>query len=168
MIDFPYETVVAADAVAGLHLQRDGSGPLPVAFYQRWFETQPSAKDDGFHLITQLTDARGRPLHQLTLGTTAYLKVTVVSQADAEYVMVEVPIPAGCSYADRNEAREGGPFTANTSATGWPSSATGCRRDRIRSGWRWLRVFPGRTRLTPRGRKCNICRWLMETGSWRW
>ncbi|MFK8164395.1 MAG: carboxypeptidase-like regulatory domain-containing protein [Lewinella sp.] len=109
--DFPYETVVPTTAVADLRLQRAGSGPLPVALYQRWFETEPTVKDDGFRITSQLTDARGRPLDQLTQGTTAYLEVTVTSTSDADYVLVEIPIPAGCSYADRNERR--GPFAVH-------------------------------------------------------
>jgi TonB-dependent SusC/RagA subfamily outer membrane receptor len=108
---FPYETEVATKAVSGLRLQRAGSGPLPVSLYQRWFETEPTAKDDGFELTSQLTDARGRPLDQLKQGTTAYLEVTVTSTSDADYVLVEIPIPAGCSYEDRNEVK--GPFAVH-------------------------------------------------------
>lgn len=105
IVRFPYEKVIPPDDVARLRLQRDGSGPLPLTLYQRWFETQPTAKDDGFLLTSKLLDARGRPLDQLALGTTAYLEVTVISQAEADYVLIEVPIPAGCSYADRAEGR---------------------------------------------------------------
>jgi len=108
---FPYEMEVAASVIPGLDLQREGSGPLPVSLYQRWFETQPTAKDDGFQLTTQLTDARGRPLDKLKQGTTAYLEVAVESKSDADYVLVEIPIPAGCSYQDRNERR--GPFAVH-------------------------------------------------------
>jgi uncharacterized protein YfaS (alpha-2-macroglobulin family) len=108
---FPYETEVPSASVPGLRLQRAGSGPLPVALYQRWFETEPTVKDDGFRITSQVTDARGRPLDQLTQGTTAYLEVTVTSTSDADYVLVEIPIPAGCSYDDRNESR--GPFAVH-------------------------------------------------------
>lgn len=102
---FPYETTVPASAISGLRLERAGSGPLPVSLYQRWFETQPSAKADGFRLTTKLTDARGREVTQLQRGTTVYLEVEVIVAAEADYVLIEVPIPAGCSYANRNEAR---------------------------------------------------------------
>jgi uncharacterized protein YfaS (alpha-2-macroglobulin family) len=108
---FHYETEVPSAAVPGLRLQRAGSGPLPVSLYQRWFETEPTMKDDGFRLTSQLTDARGRPLDQLKQGTTAYLEVTVTSTSDADYVLVEIPIPAGCSYDNRNEAK--GPFAVH-------------------------------------------------------
>ncbi|WP_020570416.1 carboxypeptidase-like regulatory domain-containing protein [Neolewinella persica] len=108
---FPYETEVASEAVPGLRLQRAGSGPLPVALYQRWFETEPTVKDDGFQITSQLIDARDRPLDQLQRGTTSYLEVTVTSTSDADYVLIEIPIPAGCSYADRNERQ--GPFAVH-------------------------------------------------------
>ena len=109
--DFPYETEVAPSSIADLRMERSGSGPLPVALYQRWFETEPVAKDDGFRLTTRITDIRGRPLDKLTRGETAYLEVTVVSQSDADYVLVEVPIPGGCSYQDRKQRR--GPFAVH-------------------------------------------------------
>lgn len=108
---FPYETEVPSTAVPGLRLQRAGSGPLPVSLYQRWFETEPTVKDDGFQLASQMTDVRGRPVAQLKQGTTTYLEVTVTSKSDADYVLIEIPIPAGCSYADRDENR--GPFVAH-------------------------------------------------------
>ncbi|TXF84723.1 hypothetical protein FUA23_21000 [Neolewinella aurantiaca] len=109
--NFPFETDISPSAMADLLLERDGSGPLPVALYQRWFETEPVAKDDGFQLTSQMTDKRGRPLNQLKQGETAYLKVTVTSKSDAEYVLVETPIPAGCSYQNRGEAR--GPWAVH-------------------------------------------------------
>jgi alpha-2-macroglobulin len=32
------------------------------------------------------------------------LKVDVSVKADADYVMVEIPIPAGCSYSDKSQS----------------------------------------------------------------
>jgi len=44
-------------------------------------------------------------------SNSAYLEVAVESKSDADYVLVEIPIPAGCSYQDRNERR--GPFAVH-------------------------------------------------------
>ncbi len=103
--DFPFQLTLAPEDVAGLTLQRTGSGPMPVALYQRWFETTPEASQRGFQLTARLTDHRTRVRAQLTKGETAYLEVSLTSQADADYVLIEIPIPAGCSYHDREEPK---------------------------------------------------------------
>ena len=40
----------------------------------------------------------------LKAGTLATLKVEVDVRADADYVMIEVPIPAGCSYENKAQS----------------------------------------------------------------
>ncbi|MBC6995474.1 carboxypeptidase-like regulatory domain-containing protein [Neolewinella lacunae] len=109
--DFPFQLTLAPEDVAGLKLQRTGSGPMPLALYQRWFETTPEASQRGFQLTARLTDHRTRVRAQLTKGKTAYLEVSLTSQADADYVLLEIPIPAGCSYHDREEPK--GPFAVH-------------------------------------------------------
>ncbi|OAV44261.1 carboxypeptidase-like regulatory domain-containing protein [Lewinella sp. 4G2] len=103
--EFPYVASFSPDAARSLELSRDGAGPIPGAFYQRYFEREAKPTDNGYAISTQLTDARGRPLDALTKGQTAYLQVTVTAKKDGEYVLIEAPIPAGCSYADRMEAK---------------------------------------------------------------
>lgn len=109
--EFPFETSFPPEEAENLALLRSGSGPIPVAVYQRWFETNPTAQNAGFQLTTELLDARDRPLNQLRLGQTAFLEVTVNVAADTDYVLIEIPIPAGCSYQKKNEAK--GPFAVH-------------------------------------------------------
>ena len=102
---FPQQHVVPAAEISAVKLARSGSGPLAVSVYQRWFERNPTPASAGFTVTSRFTDARHRALDYLTLGETAYLEVTVTVAEEADYVLVEIPIPAGCSYADREEAR---------------------------------------------------------------
>ncbi|MFN7261510.1 MAG: hypothetical protein ACK5TU_16560 [Cyclobacteriaceae bacterium] len=44
----------------------------------------------------------------LTTGKPIKLFVDVVVKKDAEYVMIEVPIPAGCSYETKAQSRNNG------------------------------------------------------------
>ena len=44
-------------------------------------------------------------VNTLEQGLLATLEVDVEIDADAEYIMLEIPIPAGCSFADRTESR---------------------------------------------------------------
>ena len=147
--DFPYEAEYAPEAAAALRLQRAGSGPLPVALYQRWFETAPTAHDAGFSLTTRLTDARGRPLDELTEGVTAYLEVDLTARDAADYVLLEVPIPAGCSFANRQESR--GPFAVHRE---YRRDRLAVFCDRLPAGTHTYRValaprFTGRYTLNP-------------------
>ena len=103
--DFPHATTFGSAAAESVRLGREGSGPLPVVAYQRYFETAPTAEDNGFTVTSRFTDERQRPLTTLRVGERSYLEVTVTTTADADYVLVEIPVPAGCSYADRTEPR---------------------------------------------------------------
>lgn len=60
-----------------------------------------------FPLIFFLVIQNEREVNSLEQGQTAELHVTLQTDADAEYVMIEVAIPAGCSYADRNQPWRG-------------------------------------------------------------
>ncbi|MEM9837456.1 MAG: alpha-2-macroglobulin family protein, partial [Bacteroidota bacterium] len=112
MVDqFPYETVLPVQQLPLISITRSGKGPISVAAYQRWFESAPTATSNGFKLSSQLLDVRDRPLPQLTKGETAYLEVTVSSTGDANYVLLEIPIPAGCSYRNRTESK--GPYAVH-------------------------------------------------------
>jgi uncharacterized protein YfaS (alpha-2-macroglobulin family) len=54
---------------------------------------------EGFKIETHLKDS-------LIAGEQSTLLVTLqVKQANAEHVMIEIPIPAGCSYASKNTSR---------------------------------------------------------------
>ncbi|MEM9930893.1 MAG: hypothetical protein AAF840_13815, partial [Bacteroidota bacterium] len=109
--DFPFSVEIAPEDLSSVNLMRWGNTPLPVSISQRWFEAKPTEQDQGFRIETRLTDARQRSLGQLTRGTKAFLEVTVANEADADYVLIEVPIPAGCSFDDRMESR--GPYAVH-------------------------------------------------------
>ena len=86
-----------------IKVKKQGAGPLFFTAYQQWHNPAPDAKRGIFDILTQLQQEGQKGL-SLIKGNTAQLIVTVRSKADADYVMLEVPVPAGCSYA-RNKAR---------------------------------------------------------------
>ena len=102
---FPQAFILPPTEARSLRVERSGSGPLAVSLYQSWFERAPTPDTSGFTVSTRFTDRRERTVDYLTLGETAYLEVTVRVAKESDYVLIEVPIPAGCSYADREEAR---------------------------------------------------------------
>ena len=146
---FPHETTLPAATLSQVSLTKTGAGPLPASVYQRYFERAPEPKDAGYAVSTRLLDARDRPLETLTKGETAYLEVTVEAAADGEYVLVELPIPAGCSYADRSEAK--GPYAVHRA---YERDRVAIFCDRLPAGRHTYRVwleprFSGRYTLNP-------------------
>lgn len=87
---------------AGEDIAVSRKGVVPVFFtaYQQGWNTDPARTSRGFSVETSFGGNGGRSA-VLSAGESAELKVTVSVDADAEYVMIEVPIPAGCSYESK-------------------------------------------------------------------
>ncbi len=84
-----------------IHITKTGSGPVFLTAYQQWHNPAPDARSDLFEVTTQLLLANGRPAQNLQYGESATLEVQVQVKSAADYVMIEVPIPAGCAYGDK-------------------------------------------------------------------
>jgi alpha-2-macroglobulin len=86
-----------------ISLSKSGSMPVYFTAYRQYWNPRPE-KLDGNFIVTTGFEQNGRGAAMLKAGVPATLiaKVTVV--ADAAYVMVEIPIPAGCSYQDKSQS----------------------------------------------------------------
>jgi hypothetical protein len=71
-----------------------------VGAYQDWFNPQPEKIDSLFRIITYFQKGN-KPVKTLTAGEQVTMHVSVQVNRDAEYLMLEVPIPASCSYASK-------------------------------------------------------------------
>ncbi len=87
-----------------LSVVKTGVEPLYLTAYQDWFNAQPTPRTDVFTVKTRILDAKNAETTALTYGTTATLEVQVAVKAAAEYIMLEVPIPAGCTYGEKTPA----------------------------------------------------------------
>ncbi|PHN03299.1 alpha-2-macroglobulin family protein [Flavilitoribacter nigricans] len=96
---FPYRDRITD--TREIRLQKTGTGPLYVTAYQQYHNRQPAPKTDIFDITSRLHQNE-RTVEGLEQGQVATLEVTLKNELDAEYVMLEIPIPAGCSYADRS------------------------------------------------------------------
>jgi hypothetical protein len=91
--EFPYTTTLSPGEQ--LHLEMKSGIPLIYSDYQLKRKTTEHT-GDVFKIATQLNN------DNLIAGKPTTLQVTLqVKQANAEYVMIEIPIPAGCSYASK-------------------------------------------------------------------
>ena len=88
------------EAAEPLQIEKRGGGLIYLTASQTKFNERPAAVTDRFVIRTAF-EKSGTAVTELTAGESAVMKVVVDVKADAEYVMIEVPIPAGCTYAEK-------------------------------------------------------------------
>ncbi len=100
---FPYQIKLTS---AKLSVAKSGNAPVYFTAYQQYHNAKPEKTGKDFK-VRSWFEQRGATVQHLKAGSTAVLNVEVEVLADADYVMVEVPIPAGCSYENKIQAFRG-------------------------------------------------------------
>lgn len=95
---FPFEK--RFDGSQKITVYKEGDMPIYFTAYQQFQNRQPQKVSKDFE-VNSFFMQNGTTVKELKAGKTAILRVEVTARADAEYVMVEVPIPAGCSYENK-------------------------------------------------------------------
>ncbi len=85
-----------------IDIKKSGGGMMYLTAWQQFFNKKPQAVTDRF-AITSSFLKNGTTISHLQAGEKATMKVKVVVHADAEYVQLEIPIPAGCTYAEKKQ-----------------------------------------------------------------
>jgi uncharacterized protein YfaS (alpha-2-macroglobulin family) len=99
LTEFPYETTL--NAGEQLNIKKKSGMPLIYSAYKTKYVTTQTI-GDAFEVVTSLVN------DSLTAGEKTTMQVTLtVKQKNAEHVMIEIPIPAGCSYASKNNYYSG-------------------------------------------------------------
>lgn len=94
---FPYQQVFDTDK---LTIDKKGKTPVYFTAYQQYHNPKPEKAGKDFK-VKSWFEQKSALVTRLKAGTTAMLHVEVEVRADADYVMIEVPIPAGCSYENK-------------------------------------------------------------------
>lgn len=84
---------------------RQGSVPLFVGYSQKFINPAPAPKSDVFEVKTALMSPLKDTLTSLTYGEKALMQIAVTVRAAADYVMVEAPIPASCTYGAKEQTQ---------------------------------------------------------------
>lgn len=84
-----------------LNVHKQGGGMLYFTAYQQVFNKQPEAVDSNFRIYTHFEN-KGTDMRQLRAGEKVKMKVEIEVLKDAEYVQIEIPIPAGCTYGTKS------------------------------------------------------------------
>jgi uncharacterized protein YfaS (alpha-2-macroglobulin family) len=94
---FPFNKVMGPES---LTVQKKGDAPVYFTAYQQYNNPKPEKVAKDF-TVTSRFEEKGSIVKQLKAGVPVNLKVMVDVRADADYVMIEIPIPAGCSYENK-------------------------------------------------------------------
>jgi len=81
-----------------LSITKGGKGYVYFTAYQTIWDTNPKSYDEYFSVQTQL------PTDTLEAGKPITMKVSVEMKKGVDYAMLQVPIPAGCSYNAKNQS----------------------------------------------------------------
>lgn len=94
--EFPFEMTI--NPTQKIELTKTGDFPIYFTSYQRYWDNSPTLKYEDFEISTSFDN---RSLSLLVAGQETKLIIKVTVKKDAEYVMINIPIPGGCSYADK-------------------------------------------------------------------
>ena len=83
-----------------ISIAKTGSAPIYITAYQQHWNLQPKKVEKEFIIHTALEDN----VKKLKAGKPVTLHVTLEVKKDAEYVMINIPIPAGCSYNTKDQS----------------------------------------------------------------
>lgn len=95
--DFPFQ--LSLDQASSLQVAMQGDLPVYFTAFQRWQNTLPQKKENEFKISTRFRNRSEET--PVKAGDALTLTASVSVEKDAEYVMIVIPIPASCSYADK-------------------------------------------------------------------
>lgn len=102
---FPFQLSLS-EFTEDLKIEKAGSNRLYLTAYQTFWNRTP-AKHDSTFVVSSYLQQGGVTVSQLEKAKEAELVVEVISSKRAGYLMLEVPIPAACSYASKPNGRRG-------------------------------------------------------------
>lgn len=96
---FPFEYTLSAEK-NNFYVSKTGEEPVYFTAYQELWDPAPQAVEKEFTVKTAFEDS----VDTLDAGKPVDLLVTVEVHGRAEYLIIEVPIAAGCSYAAKPQS----------------------------------------------------------------
>ncbi|MDO5663948.1 MAG: carboxypeptidase-like regulatory domain-containing protein [Bacteroidia bacterium] len=96
-----FPAAVKLSPTDNISISKRGFAPVYLTTYQKMWNQNPQAKKEDFEIITYFEN---KPLH-LTQGEKLKMIVELDVKKDADFVMLNVPIPAGCSYGTKRQYR---------------------------------------------------------------
>jgi len=90
--EFPFE--IKIDPSQTVELSKTGNTPIYLTTYQKYWNKNPEKREENFKIKSYFEE------QNLTAGKEATLKVSLRIEEDLQYVLINIPIPGGCSYSE--------------------------------------------------------------------
>ena len=103
---FPFSKIIKNSEIKNLSIKKTGTGFVYVTVFQKYFNTNPLEVSDNF-IITTSFEKRGNKVLKINTGELVKMVIKVNVLKDAEYVILQAPIPAGCILANKNGYEDG-------------------------------------------------------------
>ena len=100
---FPFTTKISSSTINKISINKLGAGIVYFTAFQKYWNTNPVSSNKNFAVKTVFQQNENTTT-TLQKGQKTKLVATIENKEDAEYVMVEIPIPAGCVYANKNQS----------------------------------------------------------------
>lgn len=97
--EFPFQTTFSDE---NIEVHKSGLGTVFITSHSTSWNPEPVKNDSLFEVNTWF-EKDGIIIDSLVAGEITELKVSIQSKRKGEYIMIEVPIPAGCSYGDNKQ-----------------------------------------------------------------
>ncbi|MCC8407322.1 carboxypeptidase-like regulatory domain-containing protein [Mucilaginibacter sp. UR6-1] len=97
---FPYSATFDSQT---LGISKKGTLPVYITGYQQYWNSKPEKISKDFTVNTWFEN-NGDKTMRLKGGKKVKLIADVTARADGEFVMIEIPIPAGCSYESKEQS----------------------------------------------------------------
>ena len=98
---FPFTTTLS-NTSEPISINRSGGGLVYLTAWQEVFNKDPQPVTNKF-LVESFFERSGLSIASLKAGEKVTMKVKINAAGDADYVAIEIPIPAGCTYANTND-----------------------------------------------------------------
>ena len=99
--NFPYQVKINNPALNNFTIAKKGGGLIYFTAYQSFFNTDPIAVENNFILQTSFKK-NDQSVTTIKSGERIKMLIMVEVLKDAEYVMLTIPIPAGCIFSNKN------------------------------------------------------------------
>ena len=81
-----------------IEVSKTGDFPVYFTSYQRYWDSAPKLKKEDFEINTSFDN---KPIQSLVAGQKTKLITKVILKKDASYILINIPVPGGCSYANK-------------------------------------------------------------------
>jgi hypothetical protein len=98
---FPFSYTVS-NTSSPVSITKSGGGLMYFTAWQKIHNAAPQPVNDKFE-ISSWFERNGNKIEWLKGGEKAVMKIKINVFKDADYVQLEVPIPAGCTYAEKDQ-----------------------------------------------------------------